>query len=103
MTASESYKPIINSLNDLQLKPDVKVTVNRGLFSDVIFQSAIGNKDKPEGVFKFVGEQLNNNPEQRCNSTDKCLDRVRQGSSVYIFVSRLIQLILIILIIKYII
>ena len=38
MTAADSYKPIINSVNDLQIKRDVKATVNKGLLADVIFQ-----------------------------------------------------------------
>ena len=42
---------------------------------------------KPNGIFKFIGEELSLHPEQRCTSTDKCLDQVRQGSSVYIFVN----------------
>jgi hypothetical protein len=39
MTAPESYKPIINSINDLPAKPDVHViTVHKGMLADVIFQ-----------------------------------------------------------------
>ena len=49
-------------------------------------KSAVGN-DKPNGIFKFIGEELKRHPEQRCTSTDHCLDRVRTGSSVYIYVS----------------
>jgi len=38
MTAPEIYKPIINSVNDLAKKPDVHVTVTKGMLADVIFQ-----------------------------------------------------------------
>jgi len=38
MTAPESYKPIINSINDLPAKSDVHVTVHKGMLADVIFQ-----------------------------------------------------------------
>ena len=38
LTASDKYRPIINSANDLPYKPDIRVTVDKGLFADVIFQ-----------------------------------------------------------------
>ena len=39
MTAPESYKPIINSIHDLPAKQHhVKVTVDKNLFADQIFQ-----------------------------------------------------------------
>ena len=41
MTAPEIYKPIINSVNDLATKPDVHVTVTKGMLADVIFQVII--------------------------------------------------------------
>ena len=43
--------------------------------------------DESSGILKYIGEQLKNNPDQRCVTTDKCLDKVREGSSIYIFVS----------------
>lgn len=38
MTAPDSYKPIINSVNDLPAKPNVHITVNKNLIADTIFQ-----------------------------------------------------------------
>ena len=38
LTAPEIYKPIIHSVNDLPMKRDIQVTVNKGLFPDIIFR-----------------------------------------------------------------
>lgn len=43
--------------------------------------------DKAPAVYKVIGENLERHPEQRCASTDQCVEQVRGGSSVYIFVS----------------
>lgn len=40
LTASETYKPIINTVNDLP-KRDVQVTVTKELFADIIFRVTI--------------------------------------------------------------
>jgi len=38
LTTTDKYKPIINSANDLPNKPEIRITVDKGLFADVIFQ-----------------------------------------------------------------
>lgn len=45
---------------------------------------------KSSSVFKYIGNQLKQHPEQRCVSQNQCIEQVRQGSSVYIFVSQLV-------------
>ena len=42
--------------------------------------------DPNAGILKFIGEELNRHPEALCPTTQECLDVVRKGSSVYIFV-----------------
>ena len=38
LTAPDQYKPIINSVNDLPNKPEIRVTVNKEWFLDVLFK-----------------------------------------------------------------
>jgi len=38
LTAPETFKPIINSINDLPMKPEIRVTVNKGWTPDKIFE-----------------------------------------------------------------
>ena len=38
------------------------------------------------GILKYLGEDIKRHPENRCVSTDQCIDKVLKGSSVYIFV-----------------
>ena len=38
ITAPDKFKPIINSVNDLPNKPDIRVTVNKDFILDVIFK-----------------------------------------------------------------
>ena len=41
LTAPETFKPIINSINDLPMKPEIRVTVNKGWTPDKIFEVLI--------------------------------------------------------------
>lgn len=62
MTAPEIYKPIINSVNDLPTKRDIKVTVTRNLITDVIFRVY-------KNTFSILWQNHNNNIElllERC-------------------------------------
>ena len=52
MTASDTFKPIVDSINDLAIKRDVLVTVDKGLIVDVIFQVI--------NFFAFQNESINN-------------------------------------------
>ena len=38
LTRGENYQPIINSANDLQNKPDIKVSVYKGFYGDQLFK-----------------------------------------------------------------
>jgi hypothetical protein len=38
LVAPDKYAPIINSVNDLPMKPEIRVTVLKGMFADVLFQ-----------------------------------------------------------------
>ena len=39
LTAPDNtYSPIVNLINDLPMKPDVRVTVDRSKFPDIVFQ-----------------------------------------------------------------
>ena len=38
LTAPDTYKPIINSINELPKKPFIRVTVDKGFFPDYLFQ-----------------------------------------------------------------
>ena len=38
LTASETYKPIVNSINDLAIKRNVRLTINKGLIIDINLQ-----------------------------------------------------------------
>jgi len=42
-------------------------------------------------ILKFLGEELKRHPEMRFQTTQQCLDQVRKGSSVYIFVSKMVK------------
>lgn len=49
------------------------------------------SKDIAEGkpiaaALKHIANQLKDHPEQRCGTVQKCVEEVRGGSSVYIFV-----------------
>ena len=39
------------------------------------------------GILKFLGEELKRHPELRLPTSQQCLDKVREGSGVYIYVS----------------
>lgn len=44
-------------------------------------------KNAEDGVFKYLGDQLRKDPDLRCGVTEQCLEKVRQGSAVYVQVS----------------
>ena len=48
------------------------------------FKAAV--KDESSGILKYLGEDLQRHPENRCSSTDQCTQQVLKGSSVYIYV-----------------
>lgn len=97
---SPYYKPLINSVYDFPKDPSVKITVDKGLFPDLAFTvlkrettplaqlyilktiSSI-NQNAEDGIYKYLGDQLRREPELRCSTTDRCLDKVRNGSYVY--------------------
>ena len=43
LTAPDSYKPLIESVNELPSKPEIKITVNKGYFMDVLSRVNIYN------------------------------------------------------------
>lgn len=75
---SPNYKPMIQSLYDIPKNPKVKITVNRGWSPDLLFTNA------EDGIFKYLGDQLRNEPDLRCSETEQCMERVRKGSSAYV-------------------
>lgn len=36
LTAPDSYKPLIQSVNELPSKPEIKITINKGFIMDII-------------------------------------------------------------------
>ena len=38
LTAPENYKPMVNSINDLALRPNIHLTLNKGLTPDLVYQ-----------------------------------------------------------------
>lgn len=38
LVASDKFEPIIHSVNDLLMKPQVRITVDKGMYADVLFQ-----------------------------------------------------------------
>lgn len=41
-------------------------------------------KNAEDGIFKYLGDQLRNEPDLRCSETEQCMERVRKGSSAYV-------------------
>ena len=58
------------------------------LFQILIFQMYLKNTaNEPDaGILYFLGQELKRHPELRFPTSQQCLDQVRRGSSVYIFV-----------------
>lgn len=92
---SPNYKPLVNSIYDLPKDTRIKMTVDKGLYPDVVFTVKqrmnvprlyvfvyfLDEQRAEHGVFKYMGDQLRSEPDLRCSSTDQCLDRVRNGST----------------------
>jgi hypothetical protein len=52
-----------------------------------IFTSIKNAANEPDaGILKFLGQELKHHPELRFPTSQQCIDQVRKGSSVYIFV-----------------
>ena len=49
-------------------------------------QNAV-NDDKSASILKFLGKELERHPENRCVKTEQCVNQVRKGSSVFIYVN----------------
>ncbi len=49
-------------------------------------QNAV-NDDKSASILKFLGKELERHPENRCVKTEQCVNHVRKGSSVLIYVN----------------
>ena len=51
ITAPDKFKPIINSVNDLPNKPDIRVTVNKDFILDVIFKVIVRSIDRMSSFY----------------------------------------------------
>ena len=51
----------------------------------MFLQSAVKD-DESTGIIKYIGNDLNLHQENRCISPSQCVDKVRKGTSVYIYV-----------------
>lgn len=95
------YKPLVDSVYDLPLKPDIRATVTAGQAVDILFSvNSLTNiklelsfinhvdifKDSENGIGKFLKDMLNDRPDLKCKPSklEDCLAQVRKGSSVYI-------------------
>ena len=44
------------------------------------------------GILKYLGEDLKRHPENRLSSTEQCIEKVLQGSCVYIYVKEIFKI-----------
>ena len=107
LVAPDKFEPIINSADDLPNKPEIRSTVYKDQSADVLFQvnnesivnyllptyniysvflqSAVKDEGST-GIIKYIATDLYQNQENRCTAPSQCVDKVRMGTGVYIYV-----------------
>lgn len=95
-----NYQPLIRSVYELQTKPKIGVTVEKGFEPDLIFMAIANNltaysldeyfhicfiiswKGAVEAICKLIGDKLRNgHHSMRCNTSDECVARVKRSST----------------------
>jgi len=71
-------------------KPIEEKIVSVTISNHIKFQLAL--KDVAKGIpttaaFKYIGNHIENHPNQRCDTLNQCIERVRSGLNVYIMAS----------------
>ncbi|KAI9559875.1 hypothetical protein GHT06_013882 [Daphnia sinensis] len=70
--------PLVDSLTDVALKPNVRVVVDDGKGIDIVLSSA------KDGVYKQLGDKLRSDPKSRCATHRDCINLVKSEKYTYI-------------------